>query len=185
LWLADPDRRNTISASRRLEGLVRERVGPEYRFDPVERRVLGATLLAGERARAVADEVGISLRAAKRIREHALLVGRRVWHSPHRLSCEERERIMVGIAAAESDAHTARVLGRARSTVGREIAPSCRRRSDHRASRAEQRADGRARRPKERKLERSSRLSEAVAAGTPGSCCWRGSNENTNRLLRQ
>jgi len=60
---------------------------------------VGARLLAGERARAVADEVGISLRTAERIRERALLVRRRVSHSPHRLPFEERERIIVGIAA--------------------------------------------------------------------------------------
>jgi len=59
---------------------------------------VGARLLAGERARAVADEVGISLRTAERIRERALLARRRVSHSPHRLPFEERERIIVGIA---------------------------------------------------------------------------------------
>jgi IS30 family transposase len=109
--------------------------------------------------------VGISLRTAERIREHALLVRRRVSHSRHRLSFEERERIMVGIAAGESDRQIARALGRACSTIGREIRRSCRRRCEYRALRAERRADGRARRPKERKLERCPRLWEAVGAG--------------------
>jgi IS30 family transposase len=113
----------------------------------------------------VADEVGVSLRTADRIREQALLARRRVWHSPHRLSFEERERIMVGIAAGESDAQIARALGRARSTVGREIVRSCRRRCEYRALNAERRADRRARRPKARKLERCPRLLEAVQAG--------------------
>jgi IS30 family transposase len=121
--------------------------------------------LAGERAQAVADEVGVSLRTAQRIREQGLLVRRRVAHSQHRLSFEERERIMVGIAAGESNARIAVVLGRARSTIGREIARSCRRRCEYRALRAEQRADRETRRPKERKLERCPRLLDAVGAG--------------------
>ena len=72
---------------------------------------------------------------------------------------------MVGIAAGESDARIASVLGRARSTVGREIRRSCRRRCEYRALRAERRADRVARRPKERKLERCPRLLEAVGQG--------------------
>jgi transposase, IS30 family len=148
-----------------LEGVVGERVGRGFRLDPVERRVVAARLLAGERARAIADEVGISLRTAERIRERALLVGRRVVYSPRRLSFEERERIMVGVAAGESDARIASVLGRARSTIGREIRRSCRRRCEYGAFRAERRADRVARRPKERKLERCPRLLEAVQAG--------------------
>jgi transposase, IS30 family len=140
-------------------------VGREYRLDPVERRVVAARLLAGERARVVADEVGVSLRTAERIREQGLLARRRVWHSPRRLSFEERERIMVGIAAGESDAVIARALRRARSTIGREVRRSCRRRCEYRALNAERRADRRARRPKARKLERCPRLLEAVQAG--------------------
>lgn len=141
------------------------RVGREYRLGPVERRVVAARLLAGEPALRVVEEVGVSLRTAQRIREHGLLVRRRVLYSSHRLSFEERERIMVGIAAGESNGQIARVLGRSRSTVGREIARSCRRRCDYRALRAERRADQRARRPKARKLERCPRLLEAVQAG--------------------
>jgi transposase, IS30 family len=148
-----------------IGGFVGEWVGREYRLGPVERRVVAARLLAGERARVVADEVGISLRTAERIREQGLLVRRRVSHSPHRLSFEERERIMVGVAAGESDAQIARALRRARSTVGREIGRSCRRRCEYRALRAEHRADHAARRPKERKLERCPRLFEAVQQG--------------------
>jgi transposase, IS30 family len=148
-----------------LEGFVGVRVGREYRLGPVERRVVAARLLGGERAGVVAGEVGISLRTAVRIREQGLLVRRRVEHSRHRLSFEERERIMVGVAAGESDARIARALGRARSTVGREIRRSCRRRCEYRALRAERRADRAARRPKERKLERCPRLLEAVGAG--------------------
>jgi IS30 family transposase len=151
-----------------LEGVVREWVGGGYRLDPVERRLVAARLLAGERAAVLAGEWGISLRTAERIRERALVARRRVAHSAHRLSFEERERIMVGIAAGECDAQIARALGRARSTVGREIARSCRRRRDYRAMRAEDRADREARRPKLRKLERCGRLAEVVQAGLVG-----------------
>jgi transposase, IS30 family len=148
-----------------LEGVVREWVGRGFQLDPVERRVVAARLLGGERAQVVADDVGVSLRTAERIREQALLVRRRVAHSPHRLSFEERERIMVGVAAGESDARIASVLGRSRSTVGREIRRSCRRRCEYRALRAERRADLAARRPKVRKLERCPRLLEEVQRG--------------------
>jgi IS30 family transposase len=144
---------------------VREWVGRGYRLDPVERRVVAGRLLAGERVAVVAEEAGISLRMAQRIRERGLLVGRRVGRSPYRLSFEERERIMVGVAAGESDAEIARGLGRARSTVGREIGRSCRRRCEYRAFRGEDRADREARRPKLRKVERCPRLFEAVRSG--------------------
>jgi IS30 family transposase len=160
--------------------VVREWVGGGYRLDPVERRRVAARLLAGERPVVVAGEVGVSLRTAERIRERALVARRRVADSSHRLSFEERERIMVGVAARESDAQIARALGRARSTVGREIRRSCRRRRDYRALRAEDRADREARRPKLGKLARCPRLGEAVQAGL-----WAGwSPEQISRRLR-
>jgi IS30 family transposase len=76
---------------------------------------------------------------------------RRVAHSPHRLSFEERERILIGVTRGESDAEIARALGRHRSTVGREIA-RCGRRHHYRALSAERKAQKRAQRPKPTKL---------------------------------
>jgi IS30 family transposase len=82
---------------------------------------------------------------------------RRVAHSPHRLSFEEREEIALGIARGESDAEIARALGRHRSTVGREIA-RCGRRHHYRALQAERKAQKRARRPKPTKFASNRRL---------------------------
>jgi IS30 family transposase len=105
----------------------------------------------------VVAEFGVSRRTAYRLRDEVVLVRRRVEHSPHRLSFEERERILVGVARGESDSEIARVLGRHRSTVGREIA-RCGRRDRYRALRAERRAQRAARRPKPGKLASHPRL---------------------------
>jgi IS30 family transposase len=105
----------------------------------------------------VVAEFGVSRRHAYGLRDEAVMSRRRVAHSPHRLSFEERERILVGIVRGESDAQIARALGRHRSTVGREIA-RCGRRHHYRALSAERRAQRAARRPKPTKLSRYPRL---------------------------
>jgi transposase, IS30 family len=131
---------------------------------PDERERIAARLCAGARVREVALEFGCSTRTVQRIGERAALVRRRVGHSPRRLSFVERERISRGIAAGESDSQIARVLGRHRSTVGREIRRGGGRRA-YRAVAAERGAHRRSRRPKPGKLSRSSRLLAAVEAG--------------------
>jgi transposase, IS30 family len=96
-------------------------------------------------------EFGLAHSSASRIKHEAALMRRRVVHSPHRLSFEERERISRGIAAGESARAIARALGRAPSTVCREIRAGGGRRR-YRAIGAERRAQRCARRPKATKL---------------------------------
>src|ERR1700733_14437529 len=105
----------------------------------------------GCREKAVVGEVvaecGLPRTSAYRLRDEAALMGRRVLHSPHRLSFVERERISRGIAAGESGREIARALGRSASTVCREIRAGGGR-GRYRAIRAERRAARCARRPK-------------------------------------
>jgi transposase, IS30 family len=146
-------------------------VGGSYRWvRPDARARIAARLVAGASVRELAVQFGCSTRTVQRIGEQAALVGRRVAHSPRRLSFAERERISRGIAAGESDSEIARALGRHRSTVGREIRAACGQRRWYRALAAERKARERARRPKPTKLSRSPRLLAAVEAGL--GCCW-------------
>src|SRR5262249_39805760 len=88
------------------------------------------------------------------------------------LRFEEREEISRGIAVGRSIRQIAQGLGRAPSTVSREIRRNAGSQA-YRANRADRRATERALRPKPCRLALYSEL-------------WqRGSNENTNGLLRQ
>ena len=146
---------------------------------PDERERIAVRLCAGARVREVALEFGCSTRTVQRIGEQSALVRRRAAHSPWRLSFAERERISRGIAAGESDSEIARVLGRHRSTVGREIGRGGGRRA-YRALAAEWGAHRRARRPKPGKLARSPRLLAAVETGLRA----RWSPQQISRRLR-
>jgi IS30 family transposase len=81
--------------------------------------------------------------------------------SPLRLSLAEREEISRGLAAGEPVREIARRLGRAPSTVCREVAANGGR-DQYRACAADRRAVRRLRRPKPAKLARCPRLREAV-----------------------
>ncbi len=83
--------------------------------------------------------------------------------SPLRLSLAEREEISRGLVAGTSFRTIARQLGRAPSTISREVAAN-RGRSRYRAVRAEHRRDRRARRRRTAKLARNPRLRAAVEA---------------------
>jgi IS30 family transposase len=131
---------------------------------PVERAAVVARLRANAALREVMEEFGVSHTSARRLRDEAALMRRRVAHSPHRLSFVERERISRGIAAGESGREIARVLGRAPSTVCREIRAGGGRRC-YRAIGAERRAQRCARRPKETKLSSCARLVVEVERG--------------------
>ena len=86
---------------------------------------------------------------------------RRRPRSPLRLSLSEREEIRAGIAAGDSFRAIARRIGRAASTVSREVGGVAGRRS-YRATRADDRACQAALRPKPSKLAQSPRLRRAV-----------------------
>jgi IS30 family transposase len=83
--------------------------------------------------------------------------------SPLRLSLADREEISRGLARGESLRAIARRLGRASSTVAREVAANGGRRG-YRACRADKMALGRMRRPKPSKLVICPRLRAAVEA---------------------
>jgi IS30 family transposase len=83
--------------------------------------------------------------------------------SPLRLSLAEREEISRGLAAGESSRQIAGRLGRAPSTVSREVAANGGQRG-YRACRADRAALRRARRPKVAKLVRCERLRAVVEA---------------------
>jgi transposase, IS30 family len=125
---------------------------------------VAARLREGASTREVALEFGYHMFTVRRIGHEAVLMRRRVAHSPHRLSFGDRERISRGIAAGESGRAIARALGRAPSTVCREIQAGGGRRR-YRALSAERRAGVRVSRPKPTKLSCSPRLLAAVEAG--------------------
>jgi IS30 family transposase len=131
----------------------------------VERGAVVARFRAGARVVEVMAEFGLARRSAYRIRDEAELVSRRVAHSPHRLSFEERERVLVGVCRGESDSEIARGLGRYRSTVGREIRRCGGRRRDYRPLAAERVAYRLAGRPKRSKFSACPRLVAAVEGG--------------------
>jgi transposase, IS30 family len=130
--------------------------GPYRWLSPGEKTAILLGFREGARVGQVVAEFGISRRHASLLRDAAVMSRRRVAHSPHRLSFEERERILIGITRGESDAEIARAIGRHRSTVGREIA-RCGRRHHYRALKGEQ-AQKACRRPKSTKLASDPRL---------------------------
>ena len=133
-------------------------------LSPVERAAVVARFRARAAVREVMEEFGVPRTSACRLRDEAALMGRRVLDSPYRLSFVERERISRGIAAGESGRAIARVLGRAPSTVCREIRAGGGRRG-YRAIGAERRAARCARRPKVTKLSLCARLVAEVERG--------------------
>ena len=104
------------------------------------------------------------------------------------LTFEEREELMAGLAARESQAEIARRLGRHPSTISRELKRNCPRYSNghlrrprYRASKAQTRAEERARRPKVAKLVAHPPLRDYVQAKLE--CRQRWSPEQIARRL--
>ena len=145
---------------------------------PDAREAIVERLCVGECVRVLAAEVGCSERTVQRIAQVAALRRRRP-RSPRRLGFEERERISRGIAAGVNDSEIARVLGRDRSTVGREVRAGGGRRG-YRALAAERTARRRAQRAKPGKLSSCPRLLAAVEAGLRA----RWSPQQISRRLR-
>jgi transposase, IS30 family len=131
---------------------------------PAERERVLERLRAGDRVLVVAAAFGVSARTVERIRERAALVGARGSGSGFRLSYAERVQIEVRLAHGESVRAVARSLGRAPSTVCRELARNGGR-ERYGSVRAEQRAQRCAGRERPGKLAGSPRLLAAVREG--------------------
>ena len=130
-------------------GLVRLRM--DHRGHKLDDMVVSAALDAVARGMSVAQAAaaaGISGSTVRqRVRDHGVVMLRVRHHRLGALSVVEREEILLGISAGESDAVIARRLGRHRGTIGREIAANGGR-AAYRAYAAQNRADDAARRPK-------------------------------------
>ena len=131
---------------------------------PPERKDVIRRLDAGEEPEHLARAMRCSTRTLSRIRLEAAIKRRRVGESLHRLQFEDRERISRGLAGGQSARSIARELGRAPSTITREI-NRCGDRRSYRALAAHRRALSAAGRPKQGKLGRCPQLREAVEAG--------------------
>lgn len=112
----------------------------------------------------IAARVGCGVRTVQRTLERSRLRRKEPAGSGRSLGFAERERISRGLARGERPSQIARALGRARSTVSREIARNGGPRA-YRAVAAERRAIAQRARPKPTKLSRSPRLRRAVARG--------------------
>jgi transposase, IS30 family len=117
----------------------------------------------------VAGELGCSEKTVYRLRAEWALGLRRLEQSGLRLGLAERELISRGLAAGKSMRAIARELGRAPSTISREVG-RCGGRGRYRAFASERAAAARARRPKPTKLSRNRALCERVEAGLRR--CW-------------
>ncbi len=140
----------------RRQGDHGRRLSGEERLEIRQRVAAGATFAA------VAVRIGCSTKSIQRLLGQTGGLAPRVQvRSPLRLSLAEREEISRGLRAGDSRRAIARHLGRAPSTVAREVAPHPGP-AGYRAWRAEWRALQQARRPKEPKLARCPRLRAEV-----------------------
>ena len=131
---------------------------------PSERAEVTRRWGAGEDRGEVALAMRCSVRTVERIWVESKIKSRRVGDSEHRLGFAERERISRGLAAGESFRAIGRELGRAASTISREVG-ACGGRRSYRALAAQRRALRLVERPKPGKLARVPRLREEVEAG--------------------
>jgi transposase, IS30 family len=134
------------------------------RFSEAEKADIWDALERGEAVRAIGRSLG---RCSSSIRTYLISCeGRRPrppGSSELRLSLLEREEVSRGLAAGESMRRIATRLGRAPSTICREVAANGGRRA-YRALIADRQARRRARRPKRSKLATSRRLRRVVEA---------------------
>ena len=142
--------------------MVMQGWGPTRRLSFAERLELQRRVRAGERFEDVAAAMGCSSKSVQRLLVKTGGIAPRVTErSAWRLSMAEREEISRGVLAGESARAIAGRLGRAPSTVSREIAVNGGR-DKYRAWHAEERSRHRARRPKVPKLVACPRLRAEV-----------------------
>lgn len=132
-----------------------------------ERSAIRARIAAGETHWEVAEAIDCSTKTVQRLLvKTGGLPSRARPRSPLRLSLAEREEISRGLRAGDSCRAIARRLGRAPSTVSREVAAHGSRKR-YRAWRADEQAVWAARRPKLPKLARHPRLRAEVERRLP------------------
>jgi IS30 family transposase len=144
--------------------MEREWSGNARRLSQADRAEIERRIRAGETFEATAAAVGCSTKSIQRFLSLTGGIKQRIKErSPLRLSLREREEISLGLKAGESMRSIGRRLGRAPSTISREVAWSGR--SSYRAWQGEVTAIQRRRRPKPAKLALDSRLCGEVARG--------------------
>ena len=146
-----------------------------------ERQRVGILYATGMPVDDIALAVGRNRRSVGRVvAASGGLSPRSVARSPLRLSIDEREEISLGLQAGKSYRAIARGLGRAPSTVLREVRALGRGRRGYRAWRGELRRDRDSRRPRTAKLARNPRLRRLVE----GHLSQRWSPQQIARRLR-
>jgi IS30 family transposase len=139
--------------------------GPAHRLTCAERLELQRRVRAGETHEGAATALGCSAKSVQRLLvKTGGVKPRSTPQSALRLSLPEREEISRGLLAGDSCRVIARRLGRAPSTVSRDVAEAGHR-ERYRAWRAEETAHRRAHRPKIAKLIAVPRLRRAVERG--------------------
>ena len=137
----------------------REKYG---RLSEADRLEIGDRIWSGQTHAEAAAAVGCSTKSIQRLLTRTGgLAPRGRNRSPRQLTVAEREEISRGLRAGDSFRVIARRLGRAPSTISREVAANGSRQR-YRACRAERRAAEKARRPKVAKLARCPRLRRKV-----------------------
>jgi IS30 family transposase len=135
--------------------------GNARRLSQADRAKIEQLIWAGETFEAAASAVGCSTKSIQRFMALTGGLKPRRQRSPRRLSVSDREELSRGLLAGHSLRRIAGRLGRAPSTISREVAWSGSRR-EYRAWRAEETALERARRPKTSKLAMNPRLRREV-----------------------
>ena len=142
---------------------MRQQAGPHRRLNRMVRLEIWQRVASGERLESAVLALGCSRKAVQRLLNETGGVRRRLRpRSALRLSTAEREEISRGLLIDESLRRIARRLGRAPSTISREVAANGGRHR-YRAWQAEIGVARRARRPKLAKLRRCARLRDEVA----------------------
>jgi IS30 family transposase len=145
--------------------MEREWSGNARRLSQADRAQIESLIQSGATFEATAEAVGCSTKSIQRfLALTGGLKSRLKERSPLRLSLAEREELSRGLVAGDSLRTIAKRLGRAPSTVSREVCWSGSRIA-YRAWRADEEAMERARRPKPAKLAVNSRLCREVERG--------------------
>jgi len=137
------------------DGQGKHLTGTEH--DEIHRRIV-----AGETFVKVAAAIGCSTKSIQRLLDDKSTLERKPRaRSPRRLSCAEREELSRGLVLGQSFRRVAEGLGRAPSTISREVNANGKREA-YRAVRAEQTAVQRNCRPRARKLDSNAPLRREV-----------------------